>query len=208
MANLDIYQVIDRQDNNGQECLNVYFFRRDSVVGTGTDAQALWVAFYDNVLPAIQPVQNTSVIHNNLTVRNLFDDEDAWDEDISVAGTVTNADEMPIFNAINVTLSHDNPSIRPGSKRYTGLDELWNVNGVLSGATPIAAYTTLTDQLASPLPEGVIDTWFPVVVQRILEAGVYRLPTTIEEAVFGGIIAAVFNTLISSQNSRKIGTGA
>jgi hypothetical protein len=208
MANLDIYELIDVQNNNGQECLNVYFYRRDSIVGTGTDADALLTNWATNVLPLVQAVQNTSVLHTALRVRNLFDEEDVSTLGIAEAGTVTNADEAPIFNAVNVKLDTNNGAVRPGSKRYTGLDESWISNGVLAGTPAITNYTNLVDELITPMLEGALASWFPVVVKRILEGSAYRLPTTPEEAIFGGIISAVYNTLITSQTSRKIGVGS
>ena len=47
----------------------------------------------------------------------------------------------------------------------------------------------------------------PVIVQRILDGGHYRLPANSGEAVYGNITDALYNVDVTSQTSRKYGRG-
>ena len=62
--------------------------------------------------------------------------------------------------------------------------------------------------LPAGLVHGVVNTFFPVVVKRILDGLIYRLPENQGEAEYGSITDATYNPLVSSQNSRKTGRGA
>lgn len=208
MANGDIYQVIDTSTFQGQKMINVYFYRWDSVVVTG-DADTLADEFIANVLPKVCAIQIAQVVHTQIDVNNLFNPSDRTTRAISEPGTgaIGSVDFLPIFNAVNFSLVQDNGAIRNGSKRYGGLVESWQTSGVITDSNVLTWLQDLADQLKDALLNGVVDTFFPVVVGRILDGTSYRLPANAGEAVFGGITDAVFDALISSQVSRKIGTG-
>ncbi len=208
MPNGDIYQVTDVAYNNDQQFLNVYFYRRDSVVAdVGDDASTLADSFEAAILDAVKACQNASVLHTEIRVQNLFDSTDAHTKLISTLGELTSVDEAPIFLAVDVGLEHDNAAIRQGRKAIGGLDENQMSNGVVASAGFIASLASLMAALIDPLLYGVVDTFFPVIVGRILEGGVYRLPETALEATYGGVESATYNPLISTQNSRKQGVG-
>lgn len=208
MANGDIYQVIDKGYNNDQVNLNVYFFRRDSIVAdVGLDAQTLAENFIAEFLPLVCDIQNTSFLHTEVQVKNLFDPTDAFVALIAEPGTYTWVDEVPTFLSIDVALEHDNAAVRQGRKAYGGFEESHLSSGVIAGAGFIANLALLMAGLEDPILYGLVDTFFPVVVQRILDGSTYRLPANAGEAVYGGINAATYNPLASTQNSRKAGVG-
>lgn len=208
MANGDIYMLTDVAYNNDQQNLNVYFYRRDSLVAVSdNEAENLAEQWIADVLPRVLAIQNTSVLHTAVQVKNLFDPTDAWVELISAAGTVTNADESPVMLALDVGLEHNNAAIRQGRKAYGGLDESAMSNGVVVGSGFIANLALLMAELVTGVPIGVIDTFFPVIVARILDGLTYRLPVDQGEATYGSIQTATYNPVISTQNSRKIGRG-
>lgn len=207
--NGSIFEVVDVQDNNGQEMLNVYFYRRDSLVAEGTpEAQLLAEEFSTNVVPPVTNIQNETITHTAVRVRNLFDPTDAYEYLISVPGVYNHVDEMSTYQAINFTLAHDNPAIKKGRKAFGGFEESHAADGIVAGAGFIDNLLDVAIAILDPLPSGIIDTFFPVIVGRILDAGNYRLPEDVGEAIFGGLTSATFNPLVTTQNSRKMGVGA
>jgi hypothetical protein len=61
--------------------------------------------------------------------------------------------------------------------------------------------------LVSVLNYGIIPTFLPIIVKRILDGTQYRLPANAGELVYGTVTDAVYNPLITTQTSRKIGVG-
>jgi hypothetical protein len=207
-AQNDIYEVVDVQQNNGEVAINVYFYRVGSSHLT-TDASVVAQAYVDNVLPDVADIQNTSVNHTDVNVRNLFDASDTFALPVDVDGTQTNSDEFPIFTAISYRLGTDNGAIRSGAKRYAGLDEEQVANGTITGSSLLAAMDILAATLIDTLVSPGVYSLVPVVVGRILSSpGVYRLPENQGESVFGNIVEAIYDTLVTSQVSRKIGSGS
>lgn len=215
MAVGDIYEVTDVQTFLGQQTLNVYFYRQDApfVPLSGNTATALAEEWEASVLPAIAACQTNALTHVEVRARNLFDPTDAGSALSGVAGSLSSPDVLPAHDAYGLTLKHDNPSIRPGGKRISGVGEDRQTLGV-----PISAQVTLlnaaADAIAAPITGGLIitdDIMFPVVVKRInegtTEAPEYRLPATSGEATVGLIIEALVNLLVTTQTSRKVGVG-
>lgn len=216
MAVGDVYEVTDVQEMQGQQCLNVYFYRQAAafVPLEGTIAQALADEWNEAVLPAIVNTQANEVLHVETRVRNLFNPLDAGAAISGVNGAFESLSEaMTSFDAYGMTLMHDNPTIRPGGKRLAGVPESGQVNGVPT-PTAIGFLETAADALAAPITGGLIiadNIMFPVVVKRIRE-GVdpdftYRLPETVGELVYGTLLEVLVKLLVTSQVSRKFGIG-
>lgn len=106
------------------------------------------------------------------------------------------------YAAVGMRLTVANRSTRPGQKRFIGLTEGDNVNGIL-GADMIAAVEALsvkfdgTITLGSPVATGVLD---PIVCRVNRETG----EITASQLVTGHVI----NSNITTQNSRKYGRGS
>jgi len=208
MPNLDVYQVTDKSIYEGQECLNVYFFQARNVLGTPY-AIDMADAFEGQLLPLVCAVQVDDVLHTELRVQNLFDPSDVHVRSISEPGTgETTGDRLPIFAALPYRLNGDNGAVRNGSKRYTGVIEEWQNNGVITNAGFLTAMDALADGLSDTLLFGIIEQFVPVIVQRILSGGNYVLPTSLGTAVLSTVTDAIYSALISSQVSRKIGSGS
>lgn len=203
----DVYQLIDIQDMEGQEVQNVYFYRLDTPV-IGNAAQFTVEAFIDTVLPDILPVQAANITHTSITAKNLFDPTEEYTELISSPGTA-GTDSMSTFNAIGFRLIGSNAAVRDGAKRYAGILDGAQEDGVINDSGTLANLLILGTTLAAGLAIGLdIDALIPVIVQRILVGGNYELPTTQGDAVLSPIIDALFNVNVTSQTSRKIGVGA
>lgn len=208
MANTNVYQLTDKQVYEGQDCLNVYFFQQ-GVDTAGIDASDVSGAYITQYLPLIKTLQESDVLHTEIRVVNLFNGADVHTEAISVAGVATyGTDRLPIFNAVGFTLVGSNGLVRNGKKRYCGIDEGVQANGVITNGTFIAQLNSVATQLFQALTVTAVNTFFPVIVKRILDAGEYRLPTTLIEAVLSNVVDAEWSPLVTSQTSRKIGAGA
>lgn len=203
----DIFQIIDRSTLSGQQVLNVYFYW-DNFVGSTRDSSDLLDAFEGQMLPAVTAFQTPALLHTQLECNNLFVPADREVRTISVPGEIGGGDDLPNFNALGVALTQDNGAVKNGAKRIGGIADSAQANGVWSGSGYLTLFNALADQLAAPLLDGIIEAWLPVIVKRLLVSpGVYELPTSIGDAVFGVVTEAAWNPLVTSQTSRKIGVG-
>jgi len=207
-ANGDVYEVVDVSVQAGQEVLNVYFYKRNAAVLTGSPAEAVADAYDGQMIPLIVPVQNPDILHTEIRVRNLYDPTDTFTKLVSEPGESTDENSEAVFNAIGYKLAQDNGAIRNGAKRYGGLPSTVFEDGVVVDSGFIALLVTLGVGLATGMDIGIIsNALVPVIVKRILDGGNYRLPTNSGEAVIGNVTSAVYNPFETSQTSRKIGTG-
>jgi hypothetical protein len=206
----DVYQVIDTQMVNGQQALNVYFYRVQSTT-LGANASDVVTAFIEQILPSIVAFQQSEVVHTSVAAKNLYDETDAHEELISTAGSVATGDMMTNFVAYPFRMVGDNAAVRSGSKRYAGVGETGTTDGVVTDATLLGLLDDMADALALVVNYGLLSAGelIPVIMARILVSqGVYRLPANQGEATFSNIVDALFSPLVSSQTSRKIGVGA
>lgn len=208
MALFDIYEITDKSVFFGQEVDNIYFYQQTSAVDA-PDAADVAAAYIGQVLPDVCDIQNVEVLHTEIIVRNLFNVSDNAVVSISEPGTGSGAaDLFPVFNAVGFKLNQDNGAVKNGAKRYAGCPEANATDGVIDSAGFITTLDALGDTLDDVLLHGIIPTFVPVVVKRLLSGSDYVLPDNLGDAVFGTIVEAVWNTLITSQNSRKIGVGS
>jgi hypothetical protein len=98
---------------------------------------------------------------------------------------------------------------RPGSKRIAGVPEIETTNGAiqLTGAeiSLFQNFMGLPIDFARNGAPGPDAQAVPIVVQRVRQPdGSYVL----NPSVFNRVTGAVLNTQVTSQNTRKIGTGS
>lgn len=203
----NVYELVDTYRFVGQEMKNVYFYQ----IGTGLsfDAQNLCVDWIANVLPEVRACQPASVVHESVTARNLFNAAETGEVLHTLAGTLTGEGEdlMP-FTAGAITLARATAVTKAGKKRVFGGGENFQNDGVWVGGF-LTTLTTLATEMASVLTVTLVQRWFPVIVKRILvSASNYRLPATQAEADVNAVIGAVVSSLVTTQNTRKIGVGA
>lgn len=74
-------------------------------------------------------------------------------------------DQMPVFVAWKYQLVRSVRGKRSGWKRFGPISESMVTNGEYNNVN-IADITALATQLHAPLKIGIIDTWFPVVLER------------------------------------------
>jgi hypothetical protein len=216
MATGDVYEVIDVQTQEGQQILNVYFYYQalPLVPLSGTIAQALAEDWADLFIPLLVDFQVDTLVHEEVRCRNLFDEDDVGITITGDAGSNETSEALPTFLAVGMKFNHDKPSVRPGGKRLPGLYEVIQDEGVIV-AGAVGKLDDLAEALAEPLPAGIlipVDTMYPCVVKRVREGDPgeyeYRLPEATGELIFGTVIEVLWDLLITSQVSRKIGVGA
>lgn len=120
-----------------------------------------------------------------------------------------------MFSAVSFDLNGDNPAVKNGKKRFAGLNEGQQVDGVITESSTITRLGQLADALETPVTVGTViqnNVFIHVIVKRIRSGGpgayTYRLPDNALEATLSAVIVAAFNALITTQISRKIGVGS
>lgn len=217
----DVYELVDVQTLKGQEVLNVYQYQQiGAVVPLDPTPNIAAVLAYEYsvgpLLGSLRSVQSPELEHTAIRVRNLFDGSDVYDLVGSWPGASGGAPAIDsTFNAVGFVESLNNGLVKPGHKRYAGLTDDVQTDGVITGSGALGVLATMGTELGQNIQVGLIirtDGFEPGVCKRI-RSGVagdyhYRFPTSSGELVWGKIIEAAFNILITSQVSRKIGVGA
>lgn len=202
----DVYQLTHTMLwNNAEPMVNVYFYQRNTGLGT---AQQLANAWSEDVLPAIRAWQSQIVWHDRCEVINLGDLTDFGGTNYTnTRGLNTSADPLPAFNAVQYTLRAGSRAVRPGSKRYPGITEGDVTAGVITSSGVITQLNALGAALIANIQAGTGETFAPVIVKRVKYAPepgkvAYRLPETTGELVAPGITGYSLNFNISHQVSR------
>lgn len=212
----DIFELTDKQTFQGQEVFNVYFYEVGEIfVSTSaTVAQVLAEGFISQILPVISNPQSIQLTHSEISVRNLYDPADQFTVSIAVPGLTSAPDVLPIFNAVGFQLSGETAAVKKGAKRLAGVPESAQTDGVITDTSYITALGNVGTAIAQPVQVGLIlpsDVFFPVIVKRersgVSGSYTYTLPSARGVGVKTRIISALFNVLVSSQISRKIGVG-
>lgn len=212
----DIYELTHVQSLYEQEVNNVYFYRQAMAFALGdpTTAQVLADEWNAQILPSIAAIQTDDVSYREIRVKNLFDASDQYSLLISGTGLYTGGDTLPSFAAYSIDMQGDNAAVKRGSKRFAGVGEGSIVDGVVTLPDTITKLGTLCGKLEDPVTVGLLiedPVFVPVTVKRVRSgspgAYTYRLPENESEAIWSQIVVSIFDLIISSQLSRKIGVG-
>lgn len=203
----DVYEIVDSGTMIGQKVLNVYFYK---LLGTPigfAGAESVAQAYVDQVLPDVCAVQTADVLHQSVKARNLFDETDAHEILVSEPG-VAGTDSQSTFNAYPFRLVGDNAAVRAGAKRIPGVEDAFVSDGVVTDVDILVLLNDLAEKFAATLTFGIGTSFLdPVIVKRILTGGEYSLPTTPEAAILSVVTDVLFDALVTSQVSRKVGRG-
>lgn len=208
-ASGDLIELVHEQTYLGQNCNNVYYF----VAVASTTLTTLTSWFEANVVPKVKAVQVDLVTHVNLRVRNVFVPSETYEEPLTGTGAiVSNLVELPAYMAYTIRLDHENGNVRPGFKRYVGVEEL-GIEDALLTATRVALLVTLGNILLNPAVPTTNPQFTHVVVNRVCETpntpGLipaclkYRLPENSGELDAGTIVSGEVYAQPTTQNSRK-----
>lgn len=186
---------------------NVFFY--DHTAGTGV-AIDLAQTFENQILPLINAIQSDAIVNNSLTIINLGDLADFIDYPLTDGGDYS-GESLPPYAAVGYTMKLSTRAVRNGSKRFSGIVESVQSNGVITDATFITKQNALKSELALELTD-VADTYLPVVIKRVKEPVVgtvplkytYRLPTTDGELTVGEVVTVLTSVNLTHQVSREL----
>lgn len=206
MALSDCYMLRDIQHFNGEEILNVFFYQDLLLAST---AQNVVEAYVAGVLPKVKAMQQQSFYHDKIDCVNLSDASNFYEFVLHDGGGQT-GEALPPFNAVTFGLRLNSRALRPGSKRIAGVPESANNGGVITDGTYLALMEAYRIQMKSILLSGILETFQPIVVKRVLYTvpdssparEAYRLPENDGEFVFGNVIECVTTARVSHQTSR------
>lgn len=209
MSFSDWYEVVHRQEQDGEPVLNVYHVERDNV---GVEAQTVAEAFNDAILPALAALQYTGLTNVSIDARSLFDPFDFFSRVPTIPAGLRVGANFAQFNVVTVQFNRTRTDMRNGQKRFTAGVEA-DSNGATWLAPLLADAVTLTVALLNAWEIG----GFPGVaqcrygiLQRICKSAPsppcvdgYRLPEDDLELEFFTPITAIVRNTVRSQTSRK-----
>ena len=209
MAFSDLYEVVHRQEQDGEPILNVYHVERDNV---GVDAQIVAESFNDTIMPELADLQYTGLNNVSIDARSLDDPFDFFSRVPTIPAGLRVGANFAQFNVVTIQFNRNRTDMRNGQKRFTAGVEA-DSNGAVWLAGLLADAVDLTVVLLNAWElggvPGVAQCRY-VVLKRICKSSPsppcvagYRLPIDdIELQLFRPITAIVRNT-VRSQTSRK-----
>ncbi len=199
-ANLnDVIQMTVIQEQAGQQVLNVYHYQVVTLTGLDGDyLQVLIDHFNDEIKPQIVALQSNALAYKGIRVVNLTNGVDflEYTYPASTTGQVA-TDALPPNVTYTFRLLRETLATRHGYKRFSGVAESMQNNGVFAGNQAII--DNLRGELASdvqPAPS-VVPLMAPVIVRKDATGAVIAV-NNIGGSDFRGI---------GTQNTRKIGRG-
>lgn len=221
MALNELFEVTLDGSMQGQDVSNVYFYRQLDTFPAGLEdlrAQSVASAFVQQHYPKVRGISSFDVSFRAIRCRSLFTPSQNHLILLTDVGLIGNSgtQSLPCFNAVSFTMKGSNPAVRPGKKRYAGIAEDFNADGILQVVAPLStALNALRDALSANLLDTLTQLipWAaPVVIKRV-RTGVpgayeYRLPANAAEAVYSTVTSADYSLGITSQISRRPGKGS
>lgn len=179
-------------------CLNVYHYRRAS--GTPPINKANIAAKFDALIFAfIAPVLHLSYTCNEIDIRFLEDNLDAYEgEAVSEAGAAT-GDRAPDYECVTIQLKTNKRGRNyRGSKHFSPLSEAQTDADVIDSAA-IPDFITIRDTLILPFSDVDGNTWSPFVWSRDQST----LAGDLWTIAGAGVVEAVLNKTLGTVRSRK-----
>jgi len=212
MALNDIYRVTFVQvwDTDAPISFNVFYYKEINEIPGFNNSAQLATQFESNVDPLVRAIQNDIVSTIAINVENIIPSADntylSYTPGTRVGTQATDA--LPPYVNWAFRLNRNNSAVRNGAKRFWGVSEGDQLDGVaVPGMT--TALNALAARLALTLGIGGTTSLYQ---PRIFRAG--RPSKTIPEKTIPALVQADFDvasavyTQISSQNSRKFLSGA
>lgn len=197
MAVGDVYRVLDYQSMFGSQMLNVYYYEQVAAFTPDINESESFIQdWFTDMQPAILEVQNDIVTHPVLTISSLASFTDFWSTTNGGSGQVS-GDCLPPFVAWAIRLNRVSRVVRNGQKRFAGVSESQQENGIVISGTPTTNLTLLAEKLATIIDHGGVPTWKPIIA-RIGPGDSVTAQSDVAGATFVGI---------SSQATRKYGRG-
>jgi hypothetical protein len=185
--------------------LNVFHYQVEvaapfNLLDYGQDICNEW---YNSQVILLQPITSTIVSWHGLTINNLSTPAEFWEgvSDDQSSGAVS-GDCLPPYAAWAFILRRTTKVTRNGSKRFWGVPESMQLNGVPTAGAGLLL-PGIADALGASMPFTAIGS---PAIDLILEPRIVRKNAlgemTLSQAVYDGQFRQ-----ISTQNSRKFGRG-
>jgi len=203
---MDLYQLEFNQQVGVINMKNVFHY---VVEGAGGTAEELATKFKADVMPKITAWQSSSVTNKSLKAFSLYVPADFTEESLTGTGSAGSTEYLPLHDAVNFTMKLNTRAIRAGKKRFSGLTEGDTSQGWVTNSVVITALNALRTQLGTSMTGSSGAVYRPCVVKRVQvtdpETGdiTYRMPETVEETEWGGIVTVLLNLRITTQRSRR-----
>ena len=192
MAMLIIAKLFSNSDTSPNVNLNVFGYR--SNIAVIDELNAFCDAFLAQVLPKIIAVEHINQYNTLLAAQEANGTGFVNRTIASGPGEgLRTGEPMPRFVAWGLRLNRATLGKRSGSKRF-GLISEADVSSGSATSTIQALLDTLATQLAAPLTVGIIQTWFPVILER---------PVAPSTTWADHPVASAQYLRVTSQNTRK-----
>jgi len=198
MAVGDVYRVYDYQAMFGTQILNIYHYEQVAAFTPDlVESESFIQDWFTDMQPAILEVQNDSVTHPTITISALESFTDFWSADNGGTGQVS-GECLPPFVAWAIRLNRVSRVVRNGQKRFAGVSESQQTDGIINTGTATTNLDLLAAKLATIIDHDGVPTWKPIIA-RVDNTGHMTASSDVAGATVVGI---------SSQNTRKYGRGA
>lgn len=181
-----------RAGNPGNPYLNVFGYRSNLVVVN--EAFELAAAFKAQLIPEIKKILSIQNRIDRVEIFNVTDGEgyynDAYSPEISGE---RNGETLPDFVSYGYQYNRLVAGKRNGFKRFSNASED-DVAGPVPTGSMLTILNALGIKLAEPLNIGLIDTWFPVILER--------KPTGVFPWTDHALLSVQYKR-ITTQNTRK-----
>lgn len=177
-----------------EETINVFYFASATFDDPLSDFVSAWVTAALNYLA---PVLGVSTLLDTVTCNMVKGSSAFFSQAISIAGT-TSGDQCPPYVTWDFTYVRGGVAERNGYKRFSGVPESLQANGVATGGA-LANLNVVADKLENSVTL-TADEWFPVI-KRTRVAKITQNPPVYYDT------SSVIYSKVGSQNSRKFGHG-
>lgn len=202
MASGSRYKLTLTQTLFEQTLQNVFFYEQFG--GTLTRAQSLFDAFDLEVLTDLKTIQSDELTYDSIAIENVDDPSDFY-----IAAPVINGggnqtgEVLPPYACYAFRYNRTTMAVRNGQKRFGGVPEAANANGVLD-ATYNTAVANVETALGDDITDGTTNPQYrPKIAHRVFDTD--TPPNLIDYTFYG--IASVQYVRLSTQNTRKFGRG-
>lgn len=201
MALNDIYQFRFRcVYDDVIDCYNVFYYQSLGLVDVTTPMNDIAHALILKLYTPLAAVITAQVLISDSYVKNLNTlEEGAFSTDGTTVGTKA-GDALPPFNAYSFIYRRANATTRHGHKRFAGVPELQQAQGVITDPGTLGQLNDLAAALQAPLDDGEglnasAELW-PIIYSQYLNGELRPTPVV-------NLVTSVAYTGIGSQNSRK-----
>jgi hypothetical protein len=189
MTMLIMLKMTSEQNPLFNKNLNVFGYK--SFVAVADELNEFLTQFHTQVAPKIVDVMNDATF---ITYYEAFELNGTGYANKSVVVQGTRAGNYePDFVTWGFRYQRKFQGDRSGAKRFGWVADADVSNGIATGSI-VAKLATLATALNAPIMEGIVETWFPVILER---------PKNPSDPWASHDVSAVLYTGVTTQNTRK-----